>query len=154
LTEPIEEHVLVNGIGRISKQNIATYVTGISDTIRLEFLSKNTNRAFSSLAELQSSVRAYRDSQKPQKDQMVIPTLDEVTAFTIEKQHSILEAQNFFDYYVANGWHVGNRPMVNWKAALGKWMRSQYRQKPLYSSIMQNNTMQAPNPNNVTAQRR
>ncbi len=45
------------------------------------------------------------------------------TLFEIESEcGNKVIAQNFFNYYEANGWHVGKVKMKNWKAALRKWI--------------------------------
>ena len=33
------------------------------------------------------------------------------------------DVQYFFDYYEANGWHIGKQPIRNWKAALRAWAK-------------------------------
>ena len=47
-----------------------------------------------------------------------VPTLIEIEA---ECNNPVI-AQNFFNYYEANGWHVGKVKMKNWRAALRKWI--------------------------------
>lgn len=34
------------------------------------------------------------------------------------------EAERFFDYYTANGWHVGKNKMKDWKAAARNWCKN------------------------------
>ena len=51
----------------------------------------------------------------------VIPTLDEVSAYCRERG-GIVDAQQFIDYYTANGWKVGGRiQMRDWRAAVRTW---------------------------------
>jgi hypothetical protein len=57
------------------------------------------------------------------------PTVEEVTAYCHERQNNI-NAQNFMDHYIANGWKVGKVPMKNWQAAIRKWEKNDFQQKP------------------------
>ena len=50
------------------------------------------------------------------------PTLEEVMAFSQETGLQT-DVQYFFDYYEANGWHIGKQPIRNWKAALRAWAK-------------------------------
>jgi hypothetical protein len=34
-----------------------------------------------------------------------------------------LDAEQFCDYYAANGWRVGRNPMRDWRAAVRTWRR-------------------------------
>ena len=51
------------------------------------------------------------------------PTLEEVLAFS-EETGLPADPQLFFDYYEANGWHIGRLPMKDWKAAFRAWARN------------------------------
>ena len=53
------------------------------------------------------------------------PTLEEVTAYCIERGNSV-DAQHFIDYYTSNGWLVGKNKMKDWKAAVRTWERNGY----------------------------
>ena len=50
------------------------------------------------------------------------PTLEEVMTFSQETGLDA-DAHLFFDYYEANGWYIGKRPIRDWKAALKAWAR-------------------------------
>lgn len=53
------------------------------------------------------------------------PTLAEVQAYVSER-HSLVDAQEFIDFYASKGWMVGKTPMKDWKAACRnaeKWDR-------------------------------
>lgn len=56
------------------------------------------------------------------------PTLDEVTAYCIERNNNV-DAQHFIDYYTSNGWQVGKNKMKDWKAAVRTWERNGYSNK-------------------------
>ena len=53
------------------------------------------------------------------------PTLEEVTAYCIERNNSV-DPQHFIDYYTSNGWLVGKNKMKDWKAAVRTWERNGY----------------------------
>lgn len=56
------------------------------------------------------------------------PTLEEVTAYCIERGNNV-DAQHFIDYYTSNGWLVGKNKMKDWKAAVRTWERNGYSNK-------------------------
>lgn len=59
----------------------------------------------------------------------VPPTLDEVTAYCAERG-SVVDSQQWLDYYTANGWRVGKNPMKDWRAAVRTWEKSGYSKSP------------------------
>ena len=50
------------------------------------------------------------------------PTLEEIRNYCIHRG-STVSAEQFYDYYEANGWNIGKHPMRDWKAALRTWER-------------------------------
>jgi len=60
------------------------------------------------------------------------------TLFEIENecQNKVI-AQNFFNYYEANGWHVGKVKMKNWRAALRKWITPKTNENERVGRIQQ-----------------
>ena len=48
------------------------------------------------------------------------PALDEIVEYAREIDLPV-DAQLFFDYYEANGWHIGKLPMKDWRAAVRSW---------------------------------
>lgn len=60
-------------------------------------------------------------SPKGERKQFKPPTLQEVTAYCLERQNDIDPAA-FIDHYAARGWRYnGNVPMKDWKAAVRTW---------------------------------
>lgn len=51
------------------------------------------------------------------------PTLEEIMEYA-QDTHLSVDVQHFYDYYEANGWHIGKLPMKDWKAALRAWARN------------------------------
>ena len=56
------------------------------------------------------------------------PTLQEVQDYCNERGNGV-NAENFIDYYTANGWRVGKNPMKDWKACVRTWERTEYNRK-------------------------
>lgn len=56
------------------------------------------------------------------------PTLQEVQDYCNVRGNG-LSAENFIDYYTANGWRVGKNPMKDWKACVRTWERTEYNRK-------------------------
>lgn len=52
------------------------------------------------------------------------PTVEEVRAYC-ETRKNTVDAEKFVDHYTATGWHVGQTPMQDWKAAVRKWEKSE-----------------------------
>ena len=53
----------------------------------------------------------------------VKPSLDEVKAYCLERNKGV-DAEKWYNHYSANGWMVGRTKMVDWKAAVRTWERS------------------------------
>ena len=53
----------------------------------------------------------------------VKPTIDEVRAYCLERGKGV-DAEKWYNHYSANGWKVGRSKMVDWKAAIRTWERS------------------------------
>lgn len=51
------------------------------------------------------------------------PTLEEIAEFGKTLSPPLNDAEEFFDYYTANGWKVGRVPMSDWKATVKNWIR-------------------------------
>lgn len=50
------------------------------------------------------------------------PTIEEIKQYCLERKNNI-NAEQFIDYYEANGWKVGKNPMKDWKATIRTWER-------------------------------
>lgn len=71
---------------------------------------------------------------KPKKKNFVKPSIDEIKTYADEKGYYNFDAERFYDYYEANGWHCGKSPMKDWKAAVRNWMRNNSKWKNDYNS--------------------
>ena len=52
------------------------------------------------------------------------PILNDVVLFFAKKNKDTTEAEKFFYYYQANGWHIGQNKIKNWRAAAEKWLKN------------------------------
>lgn len=50
----------------------------------------------------------------------VKPSIEEIQNY-ISQRNSTINANDFFDYYEANGWKVGKNPMKDWQATIRTW---------------------------------
>ena len=65
----------------------------------------------------------------PRAARFTPPTVDEVKVYCQERGSSV-DPEKFVDFYSANGWKQGrNKPIVDWKAAVRTWERSDAQQK-------------------------
>ncbi len=58
------------------------------------------------------------------KKTFVAPTAESVKAYCRERGNSV-DPQNFVDFYTGKGWMVGKNSMVDWKAAVRTWEKSE-----------------------------
>lgn len=80
-----------------------------------------TNEPFINDSKL-SSKQNKLIKQEESKLRFTPPSLKEVLDFFKEQEFVMQEAEPFFLYYQANGWHVGKSKMKNWQAAAKNWM--------------------------------
>ena len=64
----------------------------------------------------------------PKSKRFVKPTLEEVKVLCEAKGYAF-PAEEFWNYYEANGWYVGRRKMKSWKSAAAYW-QSRRKNKP------------------------
>lgn len=62
---------------------------------------------------------------KPPTARPVLPTLEQVKAYCLERSNNV-NAEKWFDHYQSNGWRVGKNPMKDWRAAVRTWEKSEY----------------------------
>lgn len=65
-----------------------------------------------------------RPQEAPKKvTRFVPPTVEEVQGYCAERGNKV-DAQRFYDFYTANGWHQGRgKPIKDWRAAVRTWER-------------------------------
>ena len=78
-----------------------------------------------------SSVKRETAGKPPRAARFTPPTVDEVKVYCLERGSSV-DPEKFVDFYSANGWKQGrNKPIVDWKAAVRTWERSDAQQRAL-----------------------
>ena len=75
--------------------------------------------------ERETETETEREEKKPQRKRFVLPTLEQVYDYMVEKGlRNQTEAEKFMDYYTSNGWKVGGKgAMKDWKAAVRNWVK-------------------------------
>ena len=69
------------------------------------------------------------------------PTVDEVRAYCLEKNHKI-DPERFVDFYQSKGWMVGKTKMKDWKATVRNWARSDKKDTPAEPAKPKKNSFQ------------
>ncbi len=69
------------------------------------------------------------------KDSFLAPTVEQVRQYA-ERENLPLDPTQFVDYYAANGWLLGKRPMRDWKAAARNWARKITAEAPKQPEII------------------
>lgn len=69
------------------------------------------------------NVNDIKESEE-KKPRFYPPTLEELKKYIDDNKYNV-DPERFIDYYTANGWTVGKNRMIDWKAAVRNWDRSQ-----------------------------
>lgn len=69
-----------------------------------------------------------KDNNKKTAKRFTPPTLEEVKAYCRERNNNV-DAEQFIDFYSANGWKVGKNSMKDWKASVRTWERNNLSNK-------------------------
>ena len=73
--------------------------------------------------------RVYKEDKSP-RSRFVLPSLEEVKAYCIERNNGI-DPSAFVDFYTANGWkQARGKSIVDWRAAVRTWERRQSPAQP------------------------
>lgn len=82
--------------------------------------------------EQQSNIKVTQSEKykksKNLKRKFVLPTLEEVTAYCIERKNNV-DPGRFIDHYTSNGWKVGKNSMKDWRASVRQWERGNAEQQ-------------------------
>lgn len=73
---------------------------------------------------------------KQKQNKFVAPSMEEVKDFICEKSLQV-DAETFYSFYEANGWHVGRNPMKSWQMALQYWARKDANQSATHQARKQ-----------------
>ena len=64
-----------------------------------------------------------KEISKEKKDIFRPPTIEEVSAYCLERNNGI-DPEQFVDYYTSKGWMIGKNKMKDWKASVRTWERN------------------------------
>lgn len=104
-----------------SKQNVANLAVPVPVSVSVP-VPVNVNSP-------NTSVGRRTAASPPRAARFTPPTVDEVKTYCVERGSSV-DPEKFVDFYSANGWKQGkNKPIVDWKAAVRTWERSDAQQK-------------------------
>jgi len=81
---------------------------------------KNANHADSDSDSDTDTDYKEKQSKKKTAQRFSPPSVEEVTAYVVEKQYQV-NPQAFVDFYTSKGWKVGSQPMKDWQAAVRTW---------------------------------
>ena len=95
-------------------QKLATHDKNGQDKDKDKNKNNDNNNDNDSLSSAEVRLTAEEREKKP--------SLEEVIAFSREAGLNA-DVQYFYNYYEANGWYIGKRPIRDWKAALRAWAR-------------------------------
>jgi hypothetical protein len=74
--------------------------------------------------------RIVKDRIEDNMSRFKKPTLEEVTAYCLERKNSV-NPNKWLDFYESKGWKIGNAPMKNWKAAVRTWENNEIGKREL-----------------------
>lgn len=92
----------------------------ITESVTNNNESKNKNKSKNKSKNIEKE-----NIQKKEPSRFIPPTIEEVSAYCIERGNSV-NPQRFIDHYTSNGWMVGKNKMKDWKAAVRTWERNDY----------------------------
>ena len=102
-----------------SKQNVANLAVPVNVSVPVPVNVNTPN----------TSVGIETADKPPRAARFTPPTVDEVKVYCQERGSSV-DPEKFVDFYSANGWKQGrNKPIVDWKAAVRTWERSDSQQR-------------------------
>lgn len=115
------ETVYLEEKAQLSADKTGKYVLG-SNTVPERFQINSTTEPEHSITKPNGTTGI---ADKPQNNRFIPPSLEEVTAYVVERNSPVVP-QVFIDYYQSKGWMVGRNKMKDWRAACRnaeKWDR-------------------------------
>lgn len=95
--------------------------TGMHDgASKIDANDANKQLAISNLKETENTIVFSTKKTTKQQKRFTHPSVEEVAAYCRERKNAV-NAEQFCDYYTANGWKVGRHSMKDWKAAVRTW---------------------------------
>lgn len=139
--EQVAEHLVEQAL--VSSLNIINNTNIINDLNLGEQTQKNENENLDfknqGLKEKEKKLRkkkkedlvASKKSPRAEPREEKPTTLKDTQNYFLEKNHSEIEAEKFYNYFQSNGWLVGGKSkMKDWKAAARNWMLNSQKFQP------------------------
>ena len=119
-----------------AKRSMAGKLSGIARRKKAEETTETdvqtqTNSVQSNSNQFSSNQINYYNHE----DSFLAPTVEQVRQYA-ERENLPLDPTQFVDYYAANGWLLGKRPMRDWKAAARNWARKISAEAPKQPEIV------------------
>ena len=119
-----------------AKRSMAGKLSGIARRKKAEETTETdvqtqTNSVQSNSNQFSSNQINYYNHE----DSFLAPTVEQVRQYA-ERENLPLDPTQFVDYYAANGWLLGKRPMRDWKAAARNWARKITAEAPKQPEII------------------
>ena len=119
-----------------AKRSMAGKLSGIARRKKAEETTETdvqtqTNSVQSNSNQFSSNQINYYNHE----DSFLAPTVEQVRQYA-ERENLPLDPTQFVDYYAANGWLLGKRPMRDWKAAARNWARKITAEAPKQPEIV------------------
>ena len=120
-----------------AKRSMAGKLSGIARRKKAEETKETdvqtqTNSVQSNSNQFSSNQINYNNNNK---DSFLPPTVEQVRQYA-GSENLPLDPTEFVDYYAANGWLLGKRPMRDWKAAARNWARKIAAETPKKPEIV------------------
>ena len=133
----VSPSLITNWVKALQKENLITVdyetkgkeitkrIIKIIGTQNIEHVFNKNGEGYSKyLKENNTSINNTSNKKEIYKEKRFKkPTLEEVKEYCLERNNNI-SAEQFIDYYDANGWKVGKNPMKDWKASIRTWERN------------------------------
>lgn len=111
ITDPIEN-------------NFHTPRNNLHDPIENNFYTPMENNFYNNNTSINNTINNTVNKGEKRK-RFNPPTLEEVKQYCQERKNKV-DPERWFNYYMANGWHVGRNKMKDWKAAVRTWERNSF----------------------------
>ena len=85
---------------------------------------QNNSQSTDNQQQYKNNNKDIKEKWNNQNSIFVVPTVDDVERYCLEKGIYGFDAEKFVAYYSSNGWMVGRNRMKDWGAAIRLWLRN------------------------------
>lgn len=110
------------------KQTGSEMEANSEQTISKPEANENVNVNVNENVNVNANVNENENGNEKKKKTFIPPAPEDVSAYCQEKGYDI-DPEAFVDFYASKGWMIGKNKMIDWKAAVRTWMRSQRPQR-------------------------